>query len=51
MENKVGITEIILAISFKPDTMVDYMKRVEKKYGVKIIYSLEQEPLGTGNQP
>jgi len=44
---KVGITEVILAISFKPDAMMEYMKKIEKKYKVKIIYSLEQEPLGT----
>lgn len=46
-QTKVGIQEIILAISSKPDSLVQYMKTVQKKYGVHIIYSQEQEPLGT----
>ena len=45
---KVGVKEIILAISHQQDIMIDYMAQVEKQNEVKITFSLEEEPLGTG---
>jgi len=44
---KAGVTEVIFAIAYKPTLMSDYMKKYEKELNVKIIYSQEQEPLGT----
>ncbi|SBS89607.1 mannose-1-phosphate guanyltransferase, putative [Plasmodium malariae] len=45
---KCGIREIILAIAYKPTNITDFVNELEKKYDVKIIYSIEDEPLGTG---
>lgn len=44
---KVGVTDIILAISHQPDAMIDYIKSVESKNKVNIRFSVEEEPLGT----
>ncbi|EUD65921.1 mannose-1-phosphate guanylyltransferase [Plasmodium inui San Antonio 1] len=43
-----GIREIILAIAYKPTHITNFVDDLEKKYNVKIIYSIEEEPLGTG---
>lgn len=43
-----GIREIILAIAYKPTDITNFVDNLEKKYNVKIIYSIEEEPLGTG---
>ncbi|GAB68489.1 mannose-1-phosphate guanyltransferase [Plasmodium cynomolgi strain B] len=43
-----GIREIILAIAYKPTHITSFVDDLEKKYNVKIIYSIEEEPLGTG---
>jgi NDP-sugar pyrophosphorylase family protein len=48
---KVGVDEVVLAVNYQPDAMVDCMKEWEGKLGVKITYSLEVEPLGTGKDP
>ena len=45
---KVGIDEIVLAVNYQPDVMINAMKKVEEQYKVKITFSLEEEPLGTG---
>ena len=42
-----GISEIILAVGFKSDQIVDYFGD-GKSYGVNIKYSYEDSPLGTG---
>ncbi|KNG76150.1 mannose-1-phosphate guanyltransferase [Plasmodium falciparum IGH-CR14] len=45
---KCGIKEIILAIAYKPTNITNFVKEMEKKYNVQIIFSVEDEPLGTG---
>ncbi|KYN95817.1 putative mannose-1-phosphate guanyltransferase [Plasmodium gaboni] len=45
---KCGIKEIILAIAYKPTNITNFVKEMEKKYDVQIIFSIEDEPLGTG---
>ncbi|XP_033744992.1 mannose-1-phosphate guanyltransferase beta-like [Pecten maximus] len=42
-----GVTHIVLAVSYRADQMEQELRNVEKKLGVKIIISLESEPLGT----
>ncbi|KAF0976207.1 hypothetical protein FDP41_004882 [Naegleria fowleri] len=44
---KAGCSEIVLAVNYKPQEMIDAMKQYEEKYQVKITYSVENEPLGT----
>jgi mannose-1-phosphate guanylyltransferase len=46
---KVGVTEIVLAVNYQPEAMVTAMHQVESQYNVKITFSIEDEPLGTGN--
>lgn len=43
----VGVTDIILAVNYRPEIMVAHMKDYESKYNVKITFSVETEPLGT----
>lgn len=43
---KYGINKVVLAVSYKKDIIKDYFK--DSFYGIKIIYSEENEPLGTG---
>jgi UDP-glucose 4-epimerase len=42
-----GITDIVLSIGYKAETIMDYFKD-GKSLGVKIRYCVEKEPLGTG---
>lgn len=42
-----GVTDIVLAVNYRPDVMVSALKKYEEKYGVKIEFSVETEPLGT----
>jgi mannose-1-phosphate guanylyltransferase len=42
-----GVTEVILAVAYRPDAMKDEMERWGKELGVKFVFSHEQEPLGT----
>lgn len=44
----VGVTEIVLAVNYQPEVMADAMKKVQEQFGVKITFSIEDEPLGTG---
>lgn len=43
----VGVKEVILAVSYRPDSMRAFIDRVGKDLGVKVTISLEDEPLGT----
>lgn len=45
---KVGVKEIVLAVNYQPHVMVEAMKRVEEDFNIKVTFSLETEPLGTG---
>ncbi|KAJ6797360.1 putative mannose-1-phosphate guanylyltransferase 3 [Iris pallida] len=43
----VGVTEVILAISYQPQVMLTFLEEFEEKLGIKITCSRETEPLGT----
>ncbi|RKO84941.1 nucleotide-diphospho-sugar transferase [Blyttiomyces helicus] len=43
----VGVTDIVLAVNYQPEVMVDAMLKVEEQFNVKIHFSIEPEPLGT----
>ena len=43
-----GVTVVVLAVSYKPEDMLDAIKEMEKKYSIKLVISHETEPLGTG---
>lgn len=43
----VGVTEIVLAVNYQPEKMRAFLKVQEKKLGIKITTSQENEPLGT----
>jgi len=45
--SQAGVTEVVLAVSYQPRTMMEQMNKYEQKYGIKISYSHETEPLGT----
>lgn len=47
---KVGVTEIVLAINYQPEKMYDFRKWAEEQYSIKITFSKENEPLGTGKK-
>jgi mannose-1-phosphate guanylyltransferase len=38
----------VLAVSYKPETMMDALREMEAKYDIKVVISQETEPLGTG---
>lgn len=42
-----GVTEVILAVAYRPELMMAQMEPWAKELGVKFIYSHEKEPLGT----
>ena len=44
---EVGVTEVILAVAYRPDAMFEEMSRWAEEIGVKFIYSHEKTPLGT----
>ncbi|CEI86119.1 Putative Mannose-1-phosphate guanyltransferase [Rhizopus microsporus] len=44
---KAGVTDIVLAVNYRPEIMVAALKEYEKQYNVKITFSVETEPLGT----
>jgi len=44
---KVGVTEVILAVNYQPQSMSKCLEQYEKELGIKISYSHETEPLGT----
>eukprot|EP01120_Amphizonella_sp_Union-15-10_P000271 TRINITY_DN102_c0_g1_i1.p1 TRINITY_DN102_c0_g1~~TRINITY_DN102_c0_g1_i1.p1 ORF type:complete len:364 (-),score=46.10 TRINITY_DN102_c0_g1_i1:80-1171(-) len=44
---KVGVTSVILAVNYKPEAMESILKPWESQLGVEILYSQEEEPMGT----
>ncbi|KAJ3375112.1 mannose-1-phosphate guanyltransferase [Allomyces arbusculus] len=44
---KVGVKDIVLAVNYRPEVMVNVLKKYEEMYGVTITFSVETEPLGT----
>ncbi|RVX68000.1 Mannose-1-phosphate guanyltransferase [Exophiala mesophila] len=42
-----GVTDIVLAVNYRPEVMAGALEEYEKQYNVKITFSVEQEPLGT----
>jgi mannose-1-phosphate guanylyltransferase len=42
-----GVTDIVLAVNYRPEVMVSTLKKYEEEYGVNITFSVETEPLGT----
>ncbi|ORX53080.1 mannose-1-phosphate guanyltransferase [Hesseltinella vesiculosa] len=44
---KAGVTDIVLAVNYRPEIMVAALREYEKEYNVKITFSVETEPLGT----
>jgi mannose-1-phosphate guanylyltransferase len=42
-----GVTDIVLAVNYRPDVMVAALKKYEEQYNVRIEFSVESEPLGT----
>ncbi|KAF6161159.1 hypothetical protein GIB67_007800 [Kingdonia uniflora] len=43
----IGVTEVVLAINYQPEVMLNFLKDFETKIGIKITCSQETEPLGT----
>ncbi|KVI06986.1 Bacterial transferase hexapeptide repeat-containing protein [Cynara cardunculus var. scolymus] len=43
----IGVTEVVLAINYQPEVMLNFLKDFETKLGIKITCSQETEPLGT----
>lgn len=43
----VGVTEVVLAINYQPELMMNFIKEFEEKLAIKITCSREIEPLGT----
>jgi mannose-1-phosphate guanylyltransferase len=44
---KVGVKEVVLAVSYQSDMMVQYMESQAKELGIKISISKEDTPMGT----
>lgn len=44
---EVGVTEVVLAINYRPEVMLNFLKDFEEKLNIKITCSQETEPLGT----
>ncbi|KAI5847323.1 mannose-1-phosphate guanyltransferase [Morchella snyderi] len=42
-----GVTDIVLAVNYRPDVMISVLQKYEEQYNVKITFSIETEPLGT----
>ncbi len=42
-----GCDEVVLAINYRPQVMMDFLKDWEEKLGIKITCSQEEEPMGT----
>ncbi|KAF1343712.1 mannose-1-phosphate guanyltransferase [Delphinella strobiligena] len=42
-----GVTDIVLAVNYRPEIMTQALKKYEETYNVKIEFSVETEPLGT----
>ena len=44
---KVGVKDIILAVNYRPELMKKEMDQIAEKFGIRIHFSIEKEPLGT----
>ncbi|KAK5101845.1 mannose-1-phosphate guanyltransferase [Lithohypha guttulata] len=42
-----GVTDIVLAVNYRPEIMAKALEKYEKEFNVKITFSIEAEPLGT----
>ncbi|PWW73315.1 nucleotide-diphospho-sugar transferase [Tuber magnatum] len=42
-----GVTDIVLAVNYRPDIMISVLNKYQEQYGVNITFSVEPEPLGT----
>ncbi|KAF2720167.1 mannose-1-phosphate guanyltransferase [Polychaeton citri CBS 116435] len=42
-----GVTDIVLAVNYRPEVMTAALQKYEQQYNVKITFSVETEPLGT----
>ncbi|MCJ1314553.1 mannose-1-phosphate guanyltransferase [Agyrium rufum] len=42
-----GVTDIVLAVNYRPEIMTAALEKYEEKYNVNIEFSVESEPLGT----
>lgn len=40
--------DIVLAVNYRPEVMVSVLKKTEEEFGINIHFSVETEPLGTG---
>ena len=43
-----GVKDIVLAVNYRPEVMVSVLKKTEEELGSSITFSVETEPLGTG---
>jgi mannose-1-phosphate guanylyltransferase len=41
------VTDVVLAVNYRPDAMTAALKKYEEEYNIKIHFSIESEPLGT----
>lgn len=48
IEVKAGVREVILAVNYYSEIIIGQCRKYEQEFGVKIIYSKEDSPLGTG---
>lgn len=44
---KVGVDEVVLAVNYKPEAMMDALNEMAEKYGITVTCSQETEPMGT----
>ncbi|KAJ3046332.1 mannose-1-phosphate guanyltransferase [Rhizophlyctis rosea] len=44
---KVGVTDVVLAVNYRPEIMANFMQKYEKEFGIRIHFSVENEPLDT----
>ncbi|CAG8493400.1 1574_t:CDS:2 [Ambispora leptoticha] len=44
---KAGVTDIVLAVNYRPEIMEQILKKYEQQYNIRITFSVETEPLGT----
>ncbi|TGZ82082.1 mannose-1-phosphate guanylyltransferase [Ascodesmis nigricans] len=42
-----GVTDIVLAVNYRPEIMTHALKKYEEEFNVRITFSVENEPLGT----
>jgi mannose-1-phosphate guanylyltransferase len=47
-DSQAGVKDIVLAVNYRPEVMVSVLKKTEEELGINITFSVETEPLGTG---